>query len=153
MQWKDCSKTDGMPGIKLIYQTRYGHTYAVAQAVGSELQTEPININEPAVLADTNLLILCMEIRGGKPDQHLLDYLDQLPVNSIKDAALISTSAFGKDHTEFAVGLLGHKGITVYPKRLCLKNRLTLFSPRTPDEADLREVRSFAREVAAACGQ
>lgn len=142
-----------MSDVKLIYQSNTGHAYTVAKAVGNELNTKPIDIHEPAVLADTDLLILCIETRDGKPDHFLLDYLDQLPVNSIKDAALISTSASGRDYTELAVGLLGHKGITVYPKRLCLKSSFLRLFRNRPDESDLKEARLFAREVAAACGQ
>ncbi|HAE16559.1 MAG TPA: hypothetical protein DCG51_08420 [Erysipelotrichaceae bacterium] len=142
-----------MPEVKLIYQSSSGHAYSVAKAVGNELNTKPIDIHEPAVLSDTDLLILCIETRDGKPDHYLLDYLDQLPVNSIKDAALISTSLSGRDYTELAVGLLGHKGISVYPKRLCLKRGIMRFFRSRPNESDLKEARLFAREVAAACGQ
>ncbi|MBR2843673.1 MAG: hypothetical protein IKF00_00530 [Solobacterium sp.] len=139
--------------MKLIYQSSSGHAYSVAKAVGNELNTKPIDIHEPAVLSDTDLLILCIETRDGKPDHYLLDYLDQLPVNSIKDAALISTSLSGRDYTELAVGLLGHKGISVYPKRLCLKRGIMRFFRSRPNESDLKEARLFAREVAAACWQ
>lgn len=142
-----------MPEVKLIYQSSSGHAYSVAKAVGNELNTKPIDIHEPAVLSDTDLLILCIETRDGKPDHYLLDYLDQLPVNSIKDAALISTSLSGRDYTELAVGLLGHKGISVYPKRLCLKRGIMRFFRSRPNESDLKEARLFAREVAAACWQ
>ena len=142
-----------MPEVKLIYQSSSGHAYSVAKAVGNELNTKPIDIHEPAVLSDTDLLILCIETRDGKPDHYLLDYLDQLPVNSIKDAALISTSLSGRNYTELAVGLLGHKGISVYPKRLCLKRGIMRFFRSRPNESDLKEARLFAREVAAACGQ
>ncbi len=142
-----------MPEVKLIYQSSSGHAYTVAKAVGNELNTKPIDIHEPAVLSDTDLLILCIETRDGKPDHFLLDYLDRLPVNSIKDAALISTSLSGRDYTELAVGLLGHKGISVYPKRLCLKRGIMRFFRSRPNESDLKEARLFAREVAAACGQ
>lgn len=142
-----------MSEVKLIYQSSTGHAYSIAKAVGSELNTKPIDIHEPAVLSDTDLLILCIETRDGKPDHDLFDYLDQLPVNSIKDAALISTSASGRDYTEFAVGLLGHKGISVYPKRLCLKSGILRLFGKRPNETDLKEARLFAREVAAACGQ
>ena len=142
-----------MPEVKLIYQSSSGHAYSVAKAVGNELNTKPIDIHEPAVLSDTDLLILCIETRDGKPDHYLLDYLDQLPVNSIIDAALISTSLSGRDYTELAVGLLGHKGISVYPKRLCLKRGIMRFFRSRPNESDLKEARLFAREVAAACGQ
>ena len=142
-----------MPEVKLIYQSSSGHAYSVAKAVGNELNTKPIDIHEPAVLSDTDLLILCIETRDGKTDHYMLDYLDQLPINRSKDAALISTSLSGRDYTELAVGLLGHKGISVYPKRLCLKRGIMRFFRSRPNESDLKEARLFAREVAAACGQ
>ena len=80
-------------------------------------------------------------------NQTMLDYLDQLPVNAIKGAALFSTSATGTDHLALAVNLLEHKGIAVYPRHLLVKGRFLLMNKGKPGEEELEKARDFAAEV------
>jgi flavodoxin I len=135
--------------IQLIYQTRGGHTRTVAEAMAAELGIPAIDINDPAVLAGTDLLFVGMGIYAGKADQNLMDYLDQLPQNQIRGAAVFSTSATGTDHMELAINLLEHKGIVVYPKHLSLRGQFFgLVSHGHPNAEDLEAARRFAREVA-----
>lgn len=119
----------------------------IANAIAQEVGTEAIDISIPHTLSETDLLFIGMGIYGGKPDYPLLDYLDQLPVNKIRGAALFSTCASGNDRTELAVRMLTHKGITVYPRRFICKGRYLFFAKGHPDEEDCMNAAAFARTV------
>ena len=136
-----------MASVSVIYQTRSHHTETVAKAIADEIGTEPIDISVPHTLPETDLLFIGMGIYGGKPDYPLLDYLDQLPVNRIKGAALFSTCASGNDRTELAARLLEHKGITVYPRRFICRGRFLVFAKGHPDDEDCENAAAFARTV------
>lgn len=139
-----------MAEIRVIYHSRTGNTQKVADAIAQECGVEAIDVTVPHVLGKTDLLFVGMGIYANHPDSSLMDYLDQLPVNSIKGAALFSTSATGKDHMELAVNLLTHKGITVYPRRLHLKGSWLFLSKGHPDASELSQARRYAEEVMAA---
>ena len=137
-----------MGTVRVIYQTRSGHTRTVAEAIADEIGVKAIDINEPASLADTDLLFVGMGIYAGKVDQNLMDYLDQLPQNKTRGAAVFSTSATASDHMELVINLLEHKGITVYPEHCCVKGQfMGIVSHGHPNDSDLRKARRFAREV------
>lgn len=137
-----------MGTVRLIYQSRSGNTRKAAEAMAEELGIEAIDINEPAALADTDLLFVGMGIYAGKPDQNLMDYLDQLPPKRIRGAAVFCTSATGADHMELAINLLEHKGIFIYPEHLCLRGQFMGFIAHGhPNEKDLCRARRFARDV------
>lgn len=139
-----------MAVVNVLYQSRSGNTRKAAEAIAEVCGVKPTDINEPGNIFDSDLLFVGMGIYGGKPDSFLLDYLDQLPANMIKGAALFSTSAQGKDHMELAVNLLEHKGIQIYPRHLLLKGKFLFFNLGKPGEEELNEARAFGREVLAA---
>ena len=136
-----------MANIKVIYQSRSGHTEAVAKEIAAECGTTAISINEPNMLGPADLLFIGMGVYAGHPDSSLMDYLDQLPVNAIKGAALFSTSATGNDHLALVVNLLEHKGIAVYPRHLLVKGRFLLMNKGKPGKEELEAARDFAAEV------
>ena len=136
-----------MANIKVIYQSRGGHTEAVAKQIAEECGTTAISINEPNTLGPADLLFIGMGVYAGHPDSSLMDYLDQLPVNAIKGAALFSTSATGNDHLALVVNLLEHKGIAVYPRHLLVKGRFLLMNKGKPGKEELEAARDFAAEV------
>ncbi len=136
-----------MTVINVIYQSRGGNTQKVAEAIAEQCGVEAVNIVEPHNISGSDLLFVGMGIYAGKPDSSLLDYLDQLPVNAIKGAAVFSTSAAGVDHMELAVNLLEHKGITVYPKHLVLKGRFLLMNKGKPGPEEIAQAKGFADEV------
>lgn len=136
-----------MAVVNVVYYSKKGNTQKVAEAIAEVCGVEAFDIEEPHTIGETDLLFIGMGIYAGKPDQLLLDYLDNLPVNTIRGAALFSTSARGKDSTELVVHLLKHKGITIYPKRLTIKGQFLFFNRGRPNEKDLKKAKNFAKEV------
>ena len=84
-------------------------------------------MSKPHSLEPTDLLFIGIDARSGETDQAVIDYLETLPANSIRGAALFSVSKDGKDYTEFVSAQLIHKGITMYPKNLVVHSS-SLFS-------------------------
>ena len=136
-----------MTVVNVIYQSRGGNTEKIARTIADECGVEAVDIHEPNNISRSDLLFVGMGIYAGKPDSSMLDYLDQLPVNAIKGAALFSTSATGTDHLALAVNLLEHKGIAVYPRHLLVKGRFLLMNKGKPGEEELEKARDFAAEV------
>ena len=136
-----------MPIVNVIYHTRSRHTEKIAEAIAREAGIEAINISEPHTLPETDLLFIGTGIYAGKPDDLLIDYLDQLPVNRIRGAAIFSTSAAGSDKTELIVNMLTHKGIAIYPERFTCRGKFLFLAKGHPDEEDCRNAASFARKV------
>lgn len=136
-----------MVQTSVIFQSRKGHTRTVANEIAKVCNCEAIDIHVPSVLPKTDLLFVGMGIYGGKVEQDLLDYLETIPGNTIKGAAVFSTSASGNDRMELAINILKHKGITVFPKHLCLKGQFLFLNKGMPDEKELAKARAFAQEV------
>jgi flavodoxin I len=138
---------DNSMNVNVIYYSRGGNTKKVAEVVAQECGVEAIDIAERHVLPETDLLFIGMGIYAGRPDHVLLDYLDQLPANRVKGAALFTTSATGKDRTELILNLLTHKGITPYKIHCNCKGRFLLKNKGRPNEVDFEEARNFTRRV------
>ncbi len=133
--------------LNVVYMTKKGSTQIIAEAIAQECGTEAYDIRERHQLGPTDLLFVGTGIYENKPDQDLLNYLDNLPVNSIRGAAVFGTSRDKRDHSELIVNLLVHKGITVYPKRfICPCASLFKYRGR-PNSVDIVKARAFAREV------
>ena len=133
--------------INLIYTSKTGHTEQIAKAMASVLNVDPIDISQPHVLNKTDLLFVGTGIYGGKPDRALLDYLDNLPANQIKGAAIFSSSVTNKDQTELVVNVLRQKSIEVLGTRFTCRGQFLLFGWGHPDLSDLRKAKEFAQMV------
>lgn len=136
-----------MISTTVIYQSRKGNTKKVAEAIAEVTDAELIDIHVPSVLPQTDLLFVGMGIYAGKPDQDLLDYLELLPVNEIRGAAVFSTSCKGNDCMELAINILEHKGITVYPVHLALKGKFLFMNRKLPGVEELTRAKEFALQV------
>ncbi len=133
--------------INLIYKSRTGHTEQLAKAISSVFNIDPIDIDHPHILGNTDLLIVGTGIYGGKPDQSLLDYLDNLPSNKIKGAAIFSSSISNKDQTELIVNILKQKNIEILKTRFSCKGQFLLFGWGHPDLNDIRGAKDFAQLI------
>ncbi len=133
--------------INIIYNSKTGHTYKLAKALGEVLGIEPIDICEPHVLNETDLLFVGTGIYSGKPSQELLTYLNNLPNNQIKGAAIFSSSATKVDRTELVVNVLRQKGIEVLNTRFHCYGQFLFFKWGHPNAEDLKKIKEFAKLV------
>ncbi len=116
-----------MANISVIYFSKGRDLKVIAKIVSEVCGVEGIDMSKPHSLEPTDLLFIGIDARSGETDQAVIDYLETLPANSIRGAALFSVSKDGKDYTEFVSAQLIHKGITMYPKNLVIHSS-SLFS-------------------------
>ena len=135
--------------VNVIYHGRLPYIKTVADAIAKKCNVEAIDISEVHQFPDTDLLFVGIGIYKGKPDDVLMDYLDQLPMNRIKGAALFSVSKSGNDHMEMVVNLLEHKGIVVYPERYTCQRQHFIFAKGHPNARDVRRALRFTDKVLA----
>lgn len=136
-----------MANVKVIYQSRGRKTQKVMEEVAKVCDVEAMDISEPHTLGEADLLFIGMGTYAGHPDNNLLTYLDNLPANSIKGAAIVCLSATEKDYTHYLVNVLEHKGITIYPVPLLLKGQFFMVARNHPNEEDFEKARAYAKEV------
>ena len=87
----------------IIYISNSGNTKKLAEAIGEAINIEPIDITKEHILPDTDLLFVGTGIYGGKPNEKMINYIDNLPANKIKGAVIFGTSASGKDNSQLLV--------------------------------------------------
>lgn len=133
--------------INVIYKTKTGKSEVLANIVAKMLNVKAIDINRPHTLEETDLLFIGAGVYGGKVDNALLDYIDNLPSNKIKGAAIFTTSFSGNDHSELLVNILKQKGIQVFPLRFSCKKRVFIFNLKSPDEVDKKNLENFVSKV------
>jgi hypothetical protein len=107
--------------INVIYFSRGKDLKKIAGKVAQICEVKEIDISSPHTLGQTDLLFIGIDERKEKTEKAVIDYLDNLPANSIKGAAIFSVSKDEKDYTELISAQLMHKGITVFPKNLVIK--------------------------------
>lgn len=139
-----------MNSINVFYQSRNGCTQKIAEVIAEVCGVSAVNIEIPARVSHADLIFVGMDSYNGRVDDSVYDFLDQLPVNSIRGAALFSVSKRGGNHLALVINMLEHKGIAVYPKQLLLKGKYHLSNRSHPDEDDLQAARNFAAEVLSA---
>lgn len=133
-----------MANISVIYFSKGRDLNVLAKIVSEVCGVEGIDMSKPHSLEQTDLLFIGIDARSGKTDQAVIDYLETLPVNSIRGAALFSVSKDGKDYTEFVSAQLMHKGVTMYPKNLVIHSS-SLFSKLKIE--DLEKTRKYTETV------
>lgn len=133
-----------MANISVIYFSKGRDLSVLAKIVSEVCGVEGIDMSKPHSLEQTDLLFIGIDARSGKTDQAVIDYLETLPANSIRGAALFSVSKDGKDYTEFVSAQLMHKGVTMYPKNLVIHSS-SLFSKLKIE--DLEKTRKYTETV------
>ncbi|MBR2812260.1 MAG: hypothetical protein IKD69_12865 [Solobacterium sp.] len=132
--------------ICVIYHSDKDNMRQVAEAIAKKCGVKAIDIDRPHNLGDCDLLFVGTTIQHGRQDTVLMDYLDNLPVNRIKGAAVFSIHRNRLDRTEQAVNLLEHKGIAVYRDHCVVGEKRSLFRTRVSNE-DIRRAIDFASKV------
>lgn len=133
--------------VNVIYHGKLPHIKKIADAIAKKCEVEAIDITEVHQFPETDLLFIGVGIYRGKPDDLLMDYLDQLPANKIKGAALFSVSKSGNDHMSLIVNLLEHKGIVVYPEHFTCTRQHFIFAKGHPNARDIRKALLFTDRV------
>ena len=98
-------------------------------------------------MPDTDLLFVGTGIYGGKPNEKMINYIDNLPANKIKGAVIFGTSASGKDNSQLLVNCLRAKNIEVYSQHYFCKGKFWFISKNHHNDVDLDRVSKFAKYI------
>lgn len=67
----------------VIYDSNYGNTKQVAQAVAKELRTRAIAVSEKPKLENLDLIVVGSPINGWRPSAKMLEFLASLKENQL----------------------------------------------------------------------
>lgn len=134
-----------------MYATMTGHSRKIAKAVGKALDIQVLDIRARPVFADVDLLFIVGGVYGGRSLPALLNYVKGLDKDSVKRAALLTSSA-RKQKQDDLRKLLHEKGIEVLDEFACPGSFLFL-SFGHPNKEDIEQAVDFAVKISAKTGE
>jgi len=132
----------------VVYFSRGGKTRKVAEAIAQELGCKSVDINrETPDLSGVDILLVGSGNYGGKTDNRLLRFLNDLQSGSDKKAAVFATAG-GPDPKVLYVlqGALEAKGYKVVSSFKCPGQILSL-NRGHPNKDDLKNAKAFASDL------
>ena len=99
--------------IIIIYDSQFGNTKKVAQAIASALKNphkvtiKHINESQISELTNVDLLIVGSPTQGGRPTENLLKFLEQIPANGLNNVKVAAfDTRFRENNQKFLLRLL-----------------------------------------------
>ncbi len=135
-----------MARTAVIYATRTKHSKKLAEAIGASLNVKAQNITENPTLQDVTLLFVVGGIYGGVGMPELLTYIRETDAPILKQAALVTSCASGRQRQTAVRSILEEKGIKVIDEFVC-KGAILFVSASHPNAKDLKEATDFARKI------
>ena len=139
--------------IGIIYYSQTGSTKKLADGLGEALGIEPIDISKPHVLKNYDMLFVGCGTYNDLPSDMMINYINNIPANSISGAVIFMTNATGKDSAQLLVNSLSAKGIEVYEKHFVCPCKRWLFKSKRPDNHDIVRFKQFGTKIVKALQQ
>ncbi|GHU67502.1 hypothetical protein AGMMS49983_18870 [Clostridia bacterium] len=128
--------------VSIRYFTRSGNTKKLADAIGNVLGVPALPISEK-LMTPVDLLFLGGSVYGGKVDDSLAAFIDELNPEYVKKIAVFSTSAFAKSGFQKIKSLAEAKGIEVAPKNYYCPGKFLFLHQSRPNEEDCKAAALF----------
>ena len=132
--------------IAVVYQSRSGHTKAVAEAIAKALHTAAWEVSEVKDLS-CDLLILGSAVYAASLDKKTKAFLDSLTGESAKRVALFGTSAGGRKPFGMMKKALESKGLPVDKNFLFIPGAWAFMNKGRPNEDDLKAAAEWALKI------
>lgn len=132
-----------MNKFRIVYATKTRHSKKLAEAIGKALNIKADNVLDNPTLGDVDLLFIVGGIYGGGSLPELIDFLNNLDGEKIKNAALVTSCASKKQGQDSIRKLLEEKNIKVMGEILC-QGSFLLIKFGHPNSADIQEAIDFA---------
>ena len=129
--------------------SRGGKTRKVAEAIAQELGCKSVDINKetPDISGVDMLIVGSGNYVGGKIDNRLLAFLNDLQPSSEKKAAVFATAGGPDPKVIYALqGALEAKGYKVVSNFKC-RGKFLFFNRGHPNEDDLKNAKAFASDL------
>lgn len=139
--------------IQVIYGTISGHSRKLAKAIADQLGITSEDIKNKPVLKGVDLLFVVGGVYGGKFNEKILGFLDEVDASQVKKVALVrsavSQSALLVENP--LRELLQKKQIAVETEEYNCRGSFLYFIGRGhPNQEDLEHLAEYAKRVAAA---
>ncbi len=135
--------------IELIYATKTGHSRKIALGVAKELGITAQDIKDNPKLENVDMLFIVGGIYGGKSMPELITYVKSLSKDSVKRAALLTSSAGLKTPQTEVRQILSENGVTVVEDEFKCKGKFIFVSRKHPNEEDINNAVVFAKRMIA----
>ncbi len=131
----------------VLYHPGNRNVEKLAKIIAERCGVKATDISQKHPVPDAQLLFIGLSVQHGRQDLVMMDYLDKLPTNFVRGAALFSSHHKGEDRTEQVVNLLNHKGIDVFPDTYVFKESGFGIFKNKIDASDAEEATAFADTV------
>ncbi len=137
--------------IACIYATKTNHSKKIAESIAQTLDIPAQDVRTHPDLQNVDLLFVVGGIYGSQSLPVLLDYLHQLEANSVKRAALV-TSSFSKGAPQGQVReILRQKGVSVFEEECFCQGSFLFLKLGHPNAKERDAAAAFARKIRRAC--
>lgn len=131
--------------VRVLYFSKGGNTKKVAEAMAKAIN-QPVEAIPPAYpLENVKLLFLGSGVYGGKIDSKMIDFINTLNTNRVKNVALYGTSGKGDGAIAKMKEMLKAKGINVLEETFLCKGKYFIFlNSGHPNADELKQAQEFA---------
>jgi len=108
----DVSPKEGTMKVLVVYDSQYGNTEKIAQAIGAAFPADTVRVvkvdaAKPADLAGIDLLIVGSPTQGGRGTQSVQKFLSDIPAGALKNVKVAAfDTRFQAKEKGFALRLL-----------------------------------------------
>ncbi len=128
--------------IEIRYQSRTGHTKAIAEAMGKALKVTPKDIKTP-VDKPTDILFIGGGLYAFQTEPTLIDFVNRLDPTKVKTVVVFATAGKFKFTLKRLMKLVKKKGIKLHPETFFIQ--VPSEAVVTPDR--LKQAAAFAKTV------
>ncbi len=132
--------------IKIAYLSKTGHSKKIAQAIGRELEIEPLNIEDNPTIFGSDLLIIVGGVYYGDCDPAMAEFGAKIkPVNAQK-VILITSCSSKKDTMSKLIATLKNNYIEILGDYI-VPGAFLLVNFGHPNKDDINKAVSYARKT------
>lgn len=131
--------------IEIRYFTKTGNTKKLAEAIAQELNIEAQELSAP-LSEKTDILFLCNSVYWTGADSSVKKFISK---NKSKIGLLVNVSTAAMIESTYAqIKKIAEKeGVKLSDKEFHCRGKFTALHSGHPDEADIADVKAFARKV------
>ena len=131
--------------IEIRYFTKTGNTKKLAEAIAQELNIEAQELSAP-LSEKTDLLFLCNSVYWAGADGSVKKFITENKSN-IGLLVNVSTAAMIESTYAQIKKIAEKEGVKLSDKEFHCRGKFTALHSGHPDEADIADVKAFARKV------
>ena len=129
--------------IEIRYFTKTGNTEKLAEAIAQELNIEAQELSAP-LIEKVDILFLCNSVYWAGADSSVKKFITE---NKSNIGLLVNTAAMIESTYAQIKKIAEKEGVKLSDKEFHCRGKFTALHSGHPDEADIADVKAFARKV------